>query len=118
MQPRARVCHKEKEQQKCTQTACLYEKTLRASKQVGELVCEVRLWKQVLVLHIQVDSISEEATGEDRIRNQTPWVQRHPENQNKPRVMVWTPRVLDGAGDGAGKSRSKLEQPLVGLLSI
>lgn len=72
---------KKRNSKKCTQTACLYEKTLRASKQgvdeilplpeeqVGELVCEVRLWKQVLVLHIQVDSISEEATGEDRIES-------------------------------------------------
>ena len=32
-------------------------------------LCEVRLWKQVLVLHIQVNSVSEEKTGEDKIES-------------------------------------------------
>lgn len=61
--------------------ACVYKKTLRTSKQgkneihplpgegVGGLLCEVRLWKQVLVLHIQVNSISEEEKGEDKIES-------------------------------------------------
>lgn len=33
------VCHKEREQDKCTQTACLYRKTLRANKQGNDEMC-------------------------------------------------------------------------------
>lgn len=33
------VCHKEREQDKCTQTACLYKKTLRANEQGNDEIC-------------------------------------------------------------------------------